>query len=32
MILTTPDPLHRVQVSGIVPGGTPLPPETVFGK
>jgi hypothetical protein len=29
MILTTPDPLHRLQVSGFVPGGTPLPPEAV---
>lgn len=28
-ILTTPDPLQRLQVSGLVPGGTPLPPAIV---
>ena len=24
---TTPEPLHVLQVSGLVPGGTPAPPE-----
>lgn len=26
-VLTTPEPLQRLQVSGLVPGGTPLPPK-----
>lgn len=24
---TIPEPLHRLQVSGLVPGGTPAPPK-----
>lgn len=26
-VLTTPEPLQRLQVSGLVPGGTPVPPK-----
>lgn len=26
-VLTIPEPLHRLQVSGRVPGGTPVPPK-----
>jgi hypothetical protein len=27
--VVTPDPLQRLQVSGLVPGGTPLPPQVL---
>lgn len=26
-VLTMPEPLQRLQVSGLVPGGTPVPPK-----